>query len=122
MDFSDWMEQCYDKPSYQDMWSIILAYYSDLGFTDVISDKDRIEEFSYITQQYRKFVSVNADKLRKCGNDKDAYIATLEDILNKLDEFSDTRKGIVYNFLRNAWIVSTYNVAITYENTEGWEE
>ena len=112
--------QLFRLPDFFEMWVVINDYYENqLAFKDEISDSERIAEYKWITQQYRKYVSKQKDVIM--GHDSyDEMSAEIEDMISKASEYGDSRKELVYNILRDTWLLSTYRMIEYYKN--GYDE
>ena len=108
--------------SFEETWFTIKQMYETMGFSDKLTDKERIEEYTYISQQLRKYVSSKQDVVLS----KDTYgdmVLVLEDLIAKAPEYSMVRKELVYGFLRDHWLLEVYGALSRFmENDEEEEE
>jgi hypothetical protein len=99
--------------SFRDMWSIIDQTYGQLGLGADMTDADRIAEYRYINEQLRKYIGSKQDQVLGHGADLDGMMAEVAELVSKGTEYGDERKVLVYNFLRDQWLIELYN-AIQY--------
>lgn len=90
------------------MWPAIKSAYETFGFTDKISDRDKIDEYKYINTQLRKYIGSNEAKLKKNVGNWIAVSKDVQDIVAKIEDKNDDRKSIVYSYLRNSWLTQVY--------------
>lgn len=96
---------------FEHTWMECKNMYEILGFRDQISDEEMIKEFKYIAQQLRKYKFSKQDDVLSCDNyEKMAECAG--QMIAKAPEYGNTRAEIVYNFLRDHWLVDMYNTLI----------
>lgn len=118
------IESMFALRDFRSMYEIIHNTYKSLELGLELFDDERIAEYSYITQQLRKFISAHYDPIMKCGSNLDAMKATVQTWLDNSTEYGSERKQLVYNFLRDQWITEVYT-AIDYlmdEHSEGEDE
>lgn len=94
---------------FEQIWGELNQMYETLGFKDEISDETRIAEYKYITQQLRKYMSTKEPEVLGQDDLLD-MIAVIEDLINRQKEYGDTRQDIVYNFMRDHWLVGVHSV------------
>ena len=82
--------------------------YDILGFRDVITDAVRIDEYKYIAQQLRKYKFSKQDQVLSCDTVEEMF-NVVENLIGNAAEYGDSRKEIVYNFLRDHWLLGVYN-------------
>lgn len=92
-------------PSLSEFWSNMLAKYKSMGFTDVLEDRTRIEEYNYILKELRKYISKNENDLRSSMT-LDDLRSRIEHMLETSKEFTQERKLLVYYILRDEWIIA----------------
>lgn len=114
----------FQDDSFEQTWMEMKAEYEALGFNDEISDEQMIAEFKYIAQQLRKYKFSKQDQI--VGHDTLQEMADeVESLIGKAPEYGDKRPEIVYNFMRDHWLVNMYNSmaqAILSLNEEGEDE
>jgi hypothetical protein len=117
------MSSLFQMTDFHSMFNIINSTYRELEFQDRLTDADRIAEYKYITQQLRKYISSHHDPIMTCGSNLHAMLATVEAWLADAPEYGDDRKTIVYNFLRDNWLLEIYNgIKYLIDNREQQEE
>lgn len=93
---------------FETMWYAIMAEYKELGFTDDIPDHEMIEEYTWITQQLRKYMFSKQDEILGCDSLED-MVAMVDSLIGKAGEYGDERKKVVYNFMRDHWLYEVRN-------------
>lgn len=93
---------------FETMWYAIKDEYTDLGFTDVIPDQERVNEYKWITQQLRKYMFTKQDRILECDSVVD-MVAMVDQLIGNADEYGDERKKVVYNFMRDHWLYELRN-------------
>lgn len=122
------IDAAFRTPSVLDMWPVMLKLYESLGFSDTLTDAQRIDEFCYIVEQYRKYIFSKQAIITKNPNDFEAMLAKVEDLIAKAPEpkRTDDRKVIVYYSLRDGWLTNLYNtIALIIDERKdsyGWME
>ena len=119
------LEPLFNMPSFYNMFTILNSKYNnEFQFNDKISDSERISEYTWITQQYRKYISRQRDVI--LAHDKlEDMLVEIEDMVSKASEYGTNRKEIVYNTLRDEFLVSIYHIIelyVTNEDSEGLVE
>ena len=95
--------------------------YETLGFHDDISDEEMISEFKYIAQQLRKYKFSKQDQILEHDTLYD-MAKEIEELIGKAPEYGDSRREIVYNFMRDHWLVNMYNTLIRVAQVEDEED
>lgn len=103
------VEGAFKLTDFRSMFDIINSVYTGLQFQDKLTDAERIAEYKYITQQLRKYISGRQEPILSCGGDLEQMLRTVEAWLSDAPEYGDDRKSLAYNFLRDEWIMETYN-------------
>lgn len=118
------LELAFQPRDFQAMWFVLNNKYSSLGFHDDISDGIRIQEYKYIVQQLRKYMASKKDViLYDCSSPED-----MSDVINHLigngSEYAEERKEIVYNFVRDDWLMELrgYVATFIFEHDDAEEE
>lgn len=93
---------------FETMWYAIKDEYTELGFTDVIPDQERVNEYKWITQQLRKYMFTKQDRILECDSVVD-MVAMVDQLIGNADEYGDERKKVVYNFMRDHWLYELRN-------------
>lgn len=96
---------------FETMWYAIKDEYKDLGFVDPIDDQTRIDEYTWITQQLRKYMFSKQDEIMECDSLED-MVAKIDSLIGKAGEYGDERKKVVYNFMRDHWLYEVRNYLV----------
>jgi hypothetical protein len=99
----------FQDDAFEQTWMDIMQEYQNLGFRDQITDEEMIAEFKYIAQQLRKYKFSKQDQIVN-HDTMEEMLAEVEELIGKAPEYGNTRKDIVYNFLRDHWLIAMYNV------------
>jgi len=110
----------FQDQAFENTWSDIKHEYETLGFRDNISDEMMIAEFKYIAQQLRKYKFSKQDQIVNKESVED-MMHEVETLIGKASEYGSTRPEIVYNFLRDHWLIDMYN-ALARVKEFGYEE
>lgn len=104
------------------MWFIIKQNYEELGFSDPMTDQQKIDEYKWIVQQLRKYMFSKQDEIMACESIED-MIDFVDMLIGKADEYAEERKKIVYNFIRDGWLyeLRNYLSMLLYEAQDGQE-
>ena len=105
----DVLEAAFRMVGFSHMYNVIHAEYKmrELG-TDV-DDQTRIAEYKWVCQQLRKFMSSKYDQVLDHGGDLDGMKREVEYIVSNLNEYGSDRKGLVYAFLRDQWLMELWD-------------
>ncbi len=123
-------DQMLVQPELHREWPRLLDQYSYLGFTDNISDADRIKEFTWIIKELRKLISKQSTVLRNMRNLEETlgYLTALQKRTKSGGggtEYPEDRMHLVYSVMRDDWIEgyiqNVESSILTREETEdGW--
>lgn len=102
------VELMFQARDFESMWFAISDEYRDLGFNGPMSDQDKIDEYTWITQQLRKYMFSKQDEILGCDSLED-MIAMIDAFIGKASEYGDDRKKVVYNFMRDHWLYEIRN-------------
>lgn len=94
------------------MYLVINDTYDRYGLGDGLSDEERISEYKYINEQLRKFVSKTQVPVFDCGSDLNKMAEYVRSMFKTLPEYADDRKTLVYNFVRDTWLLELLNVIV----------
>lgn len=111
----------FDIPSFYDMFVLLNSKYNELEFQDVISDGERIAEYKWINQQIRKYITKTRGIVLSRRN-KDEVLAEVENLISKTEEYGDSRKEIVYNILRDQFLMELYTIVDLYQEEQEEED
>lgn len=92
---------------FESMWYVCKKMYENLGFTDV-TDQEKIDEYKWIVQQLRKYMFTKQDEIVNL-NDLDEMMDHVELLIGRAEEYADERKKVVYNFMRDHWLLELRN-------------
>ena len=95
--------------SFDQTWMEIMSEYNRLGFHDKISDEEMIDEFKYIAQQMRKYKFSKQDFIM-VNDTYEGMAEAVATLIGSAPEYGKTRKEIVYNFLRDQWLVNLHSL------------
>ena len=106
------IRECFREVPLLGYWQGIKRVYELMGFNDPMTDSQLIDEYSYISEQMRKFVSKKYNEVMQYEDDLAAMSEKVEEIIGKVDESSKERKMLVYYMLRDDWLVQLYNIIL----------
>lgn len=102
------IEAFFQDEAFEATWMEMKQEYETLGFRDEISDDMMISEFKYIAQQLRKYKFSKQDQIVMHDTIED-MAKEVGNLIGKAPEYGDSRKEIVYNFMRDHWLINMYN-------------
>lgn len=108
---------------FESMWLQLNAEYELLGIGVDMTDVERIAEYTSITKQLRKYMSTKQDQV--LGHDSiEDMMEEVEQLISKAPEYGENRPTLVYNFMRDKWLVELYTMLANMleEMTEDDEE
>lgn len=111
----------FQDEAFEQTWMEMKQEYETLGFHDDISDEEMISEFKYIAQQLRKYKFSKQDQILEHDTLYD-MAKEIEELIGKAPEYGDSRREIVYNFMRDHWLVNMYNTLIRVAQVEDEED
>ena len=94
---------------FEQVWLEIDQLHGNLKLDGFLDSEEKIGEYKYITQQLRKYMASKRNEVLEKNTLQD-MVAYVEDLISKQREYGDTRKDILYNFMRDHWLVQLYNV------------
>ena len=103
------LELLFQMKDFRSMYDIIHNEYGRFDPGDKLDDNTRIKEYTYITQQLRKYMASKHDGILSHGGDLRKMQQEVELLINKAPEYGDERKDLIYNFLRDQWLYELYN-------------
>lgn len=113
-DFKQRLELAFQPRNFQAMWFTLNEKYKSLDFKDSIADSVRIQEYKYIVQQLRKYMAkCKDDILYDCDNPEE-MVEKIGYLLGNGAEYGNERKEIVYNFVRDDWLIEINNYILDY--------
>ena len=108
---------------FRSMWDIIYNEYETKHLDTWMYDDEMLKEFQYINQQLRKYISSHQDQIMDHGSDFEAMLKEIEELLGTASEYADSRKELIYNFLRDQWLVELHDgIVWLMENADEEEE
>ncbi len=103
------LELLFRARDFEGMWGEINSMYQYLGFSDKLSDEERIAEYQWINKQLRKYMFSKEDAI--LGKESNALrLQVVENLIGSGKEYGNDRKTLVYNFMRDHWLYEVYNV------------
>ena len=123
----EWVE---DETTHVDVitsWEVLNDTYDMLRLTDPLSDAERLEEYKWIVQQVNSFLSKMRTRLLSC-KDLDSMVECLAATMTPAGKVElSTRRALVYQKLRQQWVVTrlrTLQMMAEQEKEEedGWTE
>lgn len=117
-EFDELIEEPFKVPDLAIVWTIILNTYRDMGFTVPLTDKDKgtpmsdnemIKEFQWIYGQYRKYIGTRKSILLPMKGNLDKMLVNIKSYLDKDSESPVDRPTIIYQAIRNKWLMDTLN-------------
>lgn len=87
-------------------WDEVESFKSAFGFDDNLIDKEKIEEHRYVTNQLNKFIGTKQEEILVGELDIEKGIEAVRKIILDCQDVKDTRTGIIYAAMRNAWLAS----------------
>jgi len=106
------IESMFLMPTLYKMWPDIQTRYMQMGFKDNLSDSEMIAEYTYILEQYRKYISSHQKEILSNRDDLEKMLEVVEVLIEKAPEKDMERKILVYNTLRDDWLIDLYNVIV----------
>lgn len=98
----------FQDEAFEQTWMEMKQEYETLGFRDDITDEEMISEFKYIAQQLRKYKFSKQDQIIAHDTLED-MVKEISNLIGKAPEYGDSRKEIVYNFMRDHWLINMFN-------------
>lgn len=131
-EFNELIEEPFKVPDLAMVWPSILEIHKDMGFSIPLTDPDKgtsmsdnemISEFQWIYGQYKKYIGTRKNMLLPMKGDLDKMLMNIQDMIEKDSETPLDRRTIVYQTLRNKWLLDTWNhVAWVVEQQKEEEE
>ena len=106
---------------FRNMFSVIDQTYQSLNLGKDMTDEEKIEEYSWINQQMRKFAGSKKTYLADKRNYEEV-VHQIEDWLTNSNEYGKSRKELIYGFLRDQMLVEWANIINAYYDDEEEEE
>lgn len=104
-----WITQYFLMPDILGYWQDIKRRYETMGFADKLSDRERIDEYDYITQQMNKYISRHQDQVL-ADADLERMLAEVSDMHAHAPFEGRERKMLVYFSMRDDWLRQLINL------------
>lgn len=98
----------FQDEAFEQTWIEMKQEYETLGFRDKLTDEELIAEFKYIAQQLRKYKFSKQDQILN-HDSVEEMVAEIGELIGRAPEYGNSRKEIVYNFMRDHWLVNMHN-------------
>ena len=117
-ELKDLVEEPFKVPDLAQMWPDILRCHKEMGFqfplTDkekgtVLTDNEMVSEFQWIYGQYRKYIGTKKGPWLELRGDLGKMLANIKAAIEKDSETPADRTTLVYQTMRNQWLVNTWN-------------
>ena len=99
----------FQMADFRSMFDIIRNEYDRYELGSGLDDDTKIQEFKYITQQLRKYMASKQDLILNHGGDLEGMRDEIDNLINKAPEYGDERKELIYNFMRDQWLLELRN-------------
>lgn len=107
------------------MWEAINNEFDRLRFTDKLNDKEKIEEYQWITTQINRYISKHQAEIESAQTAQDT-LEVLTSLIAKAQDCNKDRRSLIYQSLRDMWLINTYNLVAQFDDTEeeenGWTD
>lgn len=113
-------------------WEVLCDTYDSLRFSDELTDSQRLEEFKWIIHQTNKFLSSIRKKLITVEDHEAALSILRGSIVPKGEQQINERKALVYQTMRQRWILMEIQMIqemqakeqqeLTKGALDGWDE
>lgn len=114
----DVLDMAFNVPSFPDMYQTLSSMYQRLAFTDPLTDAQKFDEFSKITQQFKKFVGTSQRITQSMAEDPEAVAEYWKEHAPRTYEYPKTRADMVYSMLRDEWLSNLIAMAEQYAEEE----
>lgn len=118
-EFNTYFDNAFNMPGFDTMYPDIMERYKLLGFTDPLTDADKLKEAKWITEQIRKFVNTKKAPWHKMLERPEAMLANVNDVIEKSKEYPDNRQEMIYMQIKADWL---FNFKLILEEYIGKEE
>lgn len=120
------LANCFRMYDLVSMWTTIRTEYETMGFTDQLSDKEKIEEYQWINTQLNRYISKHQSEMSK-GNTLEEILDSIKSVIAKSTECTKDRKSLVYQNLRDDWLANTQHyvwqlLQDVEEEADGWTD
>lgn len=94
---------------FEQIWLELDQLHENLKLDEFWDSEEKIGEYKYVTQQLRKYMASKRNEVLEKNTLQD-MVSYVEDLITKQREYGDTRQDILYNFMRDHWLVQLYNI------------
>lgn len=120
------IDNCFRMYDLVSMWTTIGNEYANMGFTDRLADKERIEEYQWINTQLNRYISKHQGEMTK-GSTLEDILENIKATIAKTTECTKDRKSLVYQNLRDEWLAETQHFVWSLlqeveEEENGWND
>lgn len=123
MDTKETLELYFVPFSLVDIWPRISGKYEYFGFSDKITDAQKYDEYTWINEQFRKFVGTKKALIMKHIYDLEKMHKYVESLLVDCPEKTSgetVRPWLVYTALRDEWLRTLlYTIKMLMEEENG---
>lgn len=102
------IKKMFELPSYFDMYGIIEQTRESLKLQEPQSDKERLEQITWIKAQYRKYVFSKQSAFEEIGDNVPLLIDYVEALIAKAPDSPKDAKTCIYNYLRDVWLINMH--------------
>lgn len=121
-EFQDTLENAFTLARFPEVVVELNGRYEALGLGTSLSDDERISEYWWITQQFRKYINGKKTTLVNMKKDPAMLLRTIESFIEESSESPKDRKYFMYTMLRDEWLLSMRNlVSMEMDNMIGME-
>jgi len=119
----EYIQQVFNMPSFSMAWDTIDQMYRGKKLGEDMTDDERVAEYANVNQQLRKYISSRQEQVMRHQSNFPAMLDEVAAIIAKADEYAPTRQQLMYNFMRDSWLIGLYNAILTVmmDDIEGTE-
>lgn len=116
-DIREELAPIFDTMSFGDMFIFLNDKYNQLDFKDTISDGERIAEYKWINEQIRRYINKQKNIVLK-HKKAEEMLAEVDNLIDKATDYGDSRKEIVYNIIRDEWLMNLQRILFFWNSSE----
>ena len=94
------------------------------GFTDDMTDAQKLEEAKWVPEQFRKFTNTKRRSFEKFKESPMMLSTAIGEALKDSQEYAMDRKHMLYNYMRDEWLRMFNAIVMEYvdmnEDEEDW--
>lgn len=94
---------------FEQVWYEVDQLHDALKLREYGDDAEKIAEYKYVTQQLRKYMASKKETVLGCDSLED-MVSAVEMLIMKQREYGDTRQDLLYNFMRDHWLMRVHNI------------